>query len=91
MRSAAVALTLSMLSGAAFGAPRTETLRVSHMTCESCPFIVRHALLAVPGVSAAAVSFADKTATVTFDDARTDVAALTQATAAAGYPSEIVK
>lgn len=91
MRSAAVVLALSMLSGAAFAAPRTETLHISHMTCESCPYILRDTLLAVPGVSAAAVSFVDKTATVTFADARTDVAALTRATAAAGYPSEVVK
>lgn len=91
MRSIAIVLALAVLSGTALAATRTETLRVSHMTCESCPYIVRHALLAVPGVSAAAVSYADKTATVTFDDAKTDAAALTQATTDAGYPSEIVK
>jgi len=40
-------------------------------------------------VKAVAVSFADKTARVTYDDAETNVAALTRATANAGYPSAL--
>jgi mercuric ion binding protein len=48
-------------------------------------------LLAVLGVSSAAVSYADQTATVTFDDARTDTAALVKATTDAGYPSKLLK
>jgi mercuric ion binding protein len=91
MRLNALALALSLLSGTALAATRTETLKVSHMTCISCPYIVRHALLAVPGVSSAAVSYADKTASVTFDDARTDTAALVKATTNAGFPSELLK
>lgn len=91
MRSIVVVLALSMLSGMALAATRTETLKVSHMTCVSCPYTVRHALLGVPGVSAATVSYADKTATVTFDDTKTDVAALVRATTDAGYPSEALK
>jgi len=42
---------------------------------------------AVPGVSKAVVSYKDKTAVVTYDDTRADVAALTRATTEAGYPS----
>lgn len=91
MRFIVTFLALSLLSGTAFAAVRTEMLKVSHMTCSSCPYIVRHALLGVPGVSAATVSYADKTATVTLDDAKTDVAALVRATTAAGYPSEPLK
>ena len=41
----------------------------------------------MPGVINVAVSDKKKTATVTFDDAKTDVKTLTEATAAAGYPS----
>lgn len=91
MRSIILALALSLLSGTAFAAVRTETLKVSHMTCSACPYIVRHALLRVPGVSAATVSYAKKTATVTFNDAKTNVAALIHATTDAGYPSEPLK
>jgi copper chaperone CopZ len=57
------------------------------MYCAECPLIVRKSLEAVPGVSKAVVSYKDKTAVVTYDDARADVAALTRATTEAGYPS----
>jgi periplasmic mercuric ion binding protein len=45
----------------------------------------------VPGVAKAVVSYADKTAVVTFDDAKTAVPALINATTNAGYPSSAVK
>ena len=44
-------------------------------------------LEAVPGVAKADVSLKDKTAIVTFDDAKTNVHTLTNATTSAGYPS----
>lgn len=91
LNAAILAFALSLVSGTALAAARTETLKVSHMTCTSCPYIVHHALLAVPGVSSAAIFYADKTATVTFDDARTDTAALVKATTDAGYPSKLLK
>jgi mercuric ion binding protein len=57
------------------------------MYCADCPFIVKKSLEGIPGVARVAVSFKDKTATVTYDDARTDVKALSAATTNAGYPS----
>jgi periplasmic mercuric ion binding protein len=75
------------VSSTAFAGERTVTLAVRNMTCSACPFIVKSSLEAVPGVAKVAVSFADKTATVTFDDAKTAVQALTAATTNAGYPS----
>ena len=42
-----------------------------------------------PGVKDVSVSFRNKTANVTFDGARTNVAALTDATFEMGYPSEV--
>jgi mercuric ion transport protein len=72
---------------AALAAEKTVTLSVANMTCAACPYIVQKTLAAVPGVTAAKVSFEDKTATVTFDDGQTDVSALTAATNDAGYPS----
>jgi len=78
-------------NGLAAGAERpskaTITLAVKNMYCADCPFIVRKSLEAVPGVSKAVVSYKDKTAVVTYDDSRADVAALTRATTEAGYPS----
>ena len=65
----------------------TVTLAVKNMYCADCPFIVQKSLEAVPGVSKTVVSYKDKTAVVTYDDSRADVAALTHATTEAGYPS----
>jgi mercuric ion binding protein len=76
------------ISPAAFAAERTVTLAVQNMYCAACPFTVRKSLEAVPGVAKVVVSYADKTAIVTFDDAKTVVPALIAATTNAGYPSE---
>jgi mercuric ion binding protein len=76
------------LSGApAFAAIQQVTLAVPTMDCATCPVTIRVALMKVPGVTKANVSYAHRNARVTFDDAKTDVAALTKATEAAGYPS----
>lgn len=72
----------------AFAATRTVTLNVPGMTCPVCPITVRKALRQVPGVEKVDVRYAKREAIVTYDDARTNVAALTKATADAGYPSK---
>jgi mercuric ion binding protein len=68
-------------------AQRTVTLSVPSMDCDTCPITIRAAVLKVDGVSKAVVSYRQREARVTFDDARTSIAALTAATADAGYPS----
>lgn len=83
-------LSISLLLAAALpalAATKTVMLSIPSMTCPVCPITVKKALNAVPGVSKVDVSFAKKDAVVTFDDAKTSVAALTKATANAGYPS----
>ena len=70
-------------------AERTVTLGVENMYCAACPHIVRQTLTRVPGVQRVEVSYRARPATVTFDDARTGVAALTAATAEAGYPASL--
>ena len=85
---ASVALGFGLVaSSVALASERTVTLAVKNMYCADCPFIVKKNLEAVPGVAMAVVSFKDKTATVTFDDGKADVSALTNATTGAGYPS----
>jgi periplasmic mercuric ion binding protein len=76
-----------LTASTAFAAERTVTLAIQNMYCADCPFIVKKSLEGVPGVARVAVSFKDKTAIVTYDDARTDVKALSAATTNAGYPS----
>jgi periplasmic mercuric ion binding protein len=83
-----LAFALGVLaSSASFAAERTVTLAVQNMYCAACPGTMRKSLQAVPGVIKAVVSFADKTAIVTYDDVKTNVKALTSATTNAGYPS----
>jgi mercuric ion binding protein len=85
---AAALLGISLLaSSAAFAGEKTVTLAVQNMYCAACQFTVKSSLEAVPGVAKVVVSYADKTAVVTFDDAKTALSALTTATTNAGYPS----
>lgn len=78
---------ITLLSMPAWAAMQTVTLSVPGMTCAACPITVTVALNQVSGVSQVEVSYADLEAVVTFDDTRTSVEALTQATTNAGYPS----
>ena len=84
--SAAFALCL-LTPLAAFAAEQTVTLAVQNMYCAACPHTVKASLEAVPGVAKVAVSYRDKTAIVTYDDSKTDVKTLINATTDAGYPS----
>jgi mercuric ion binding protein len=78
-----------LASSAALAGEQTVTLRVENMYCSACPITVKSSLEAVPGVAEAVVSYAKKTAVVTFDDAKTAVPALINATTNAGYPSSV--
>ncbi len=84
---ALAAMVVSM--GSAWAAPATVTLSVPSMNCPVCPISVKKALMGVPGVQKAAVDFERLQATVTFDDSKTGIDALTRATRNAGYPSTL--
>lgn len=68
---------------------RTVILAVKGMFCGLCSPTVKKALSKVPGVIDAKVNFETQTATVMFDSAKTDIAALTKATTNAGFPSTV--
>jgi len=88
---AAVSLAATAFgAAAAIAAERTATLAIDNMYCEACPYIVKQSLARVPGVESVAVSFEQKTATVTYDDQKTTLDALTSATTQAGYPSKAI-
>jgi mercuric ion binding protein len=78
-----------LASSTALAGEKTVTLTVQNMYCSACPMTVKSSLEAVPGVAKAVVSYENKTAVVTFDDARTGVPALISATTNAGYPSAL--
>jgi mercuric ion binding protein len=73
----------------AVAAPQTVTLSVPGMTCAACPITVKQALSRVSGVDKIGVSLERKEVVVSFDDTKTNVAALTKATENAGYPSSV--
>jgi len=88
----ALPLVVSMMAApAAFAGERTITFAVDNMTCEACPYIVKSSMAAVPGVAKVAVSLKAKTATVIFDDAKTNPEAIAAASMNSGYPARPVK
>lgn len=89
MKKLFASLVLVAVTAPAWAATQTVTLSVPGMTCAACPITVKKALSRVEGVSEIDVSYARLEAVVTFDDIRTSVEDLTQATANAGYPSEL--
>ncbi|HVR81455.1 MAG TPA: mercury resistance system periplasmic binding protein MerP [Luteimonas sp.] len=89
-------LATILILGLAFAAPtwaaiKTVSLAVPGMTCATCPITVKRALNKVDGVTRVEVSYEKKEAVVTFDDAKTAVKTLTDATTNAGYPSTAKK
>jgi mercuric ion binding protein len=87
MLSIAAVLSLLAAPSTVSAAPRTVTLSVPGMTCAACPITIKKALLKVAGVQKVEVSYEKLEAIVTYDDAKTNVDALTNATKRAGYPS----
>ena len=79
----------TLVAAPAWAATQTVTLAVPGMTCAACPITVKKALTKVEGVTKAEVSYENREAIVTFDDAKTSVQALTKATEDAGYPSSV--
>jgi len=74
---------------AALAATQIATLSVPGMYCAVCPITVKKALEKVPGVTKATASLEKKEAVVTYDDAKTSVNKLLDATFEAGYPAEV--
>ncbi len=85
----ALSAAILLLASPAWAGPRTVTLNVPGMTCSACPITIKQALTKVAGVGKVDVDFEKREAVVTFDDAKTTIAALTKATKDAGYPSTL--
>ena len=76
LSTAAFAALMLLAAHGASAAERTVTLKVDNLFCATCPYIVKRTLSRIPGVTEVEVSCEEKTAVVTFDDRKTDVAAL---------------
>ena len=88
---AALVALAATVATPAWAAVQTVTLSVPGMTCAACPITVKKALSKVEGVNQVDVSFDKREAVVTFDDAKTTIQKLTEATTNAGYSSSAVR
>ena len=79
-----------LVAGPVLAATQTANLSVPTMSCASCPVTIKAALTKVPGVTSIKSDLAKRQTTIVYDDAKTDVAALSKATADAGFPSSPV-
>jgi len=91
MKKLFTALAFTVIVAPVWAAMQTVTLSVPGMTCAACPFTVKAALSKVEGVNKTSVSYEKLEAVVTFDDSKTSVQKLTQATTNAGYLSSVKK
>lgn len=73
--------TASTLAEVAFDVP--------DMTCGLCPVTVKAAMSGVEGVQSVEVDIYSRSATVIFDPALTNAAAIAEASAQAGYPAAV--
>ena len=87
---AALALfAITVVPHASFAGQKTVVLSVPGMNCSACPITVRKALEKVAGVQNVKATLEPPEASVTFDDAKTSIEKLTEATKRAGYPSSV--
>ena len=89
-KNASLILAL-LVAGPALAATQTATLSVPTMSCASCPVTIKAALTKVPGVASIKSDLAKRQTTIVYDDSKTDIAALSKATADAGFPSSPVE
>jgi mercuric ion binding protein len=89
MKKLLITTLLLIGSTTAFAKDVSVTLEIPSMNCVTCPITVKKALERVEGVKQAKVTFENKLAVVTFDDAMTSIDSLTEATKNAGFPSVI--
>lgn len=89
MKKTACGVLLALLvSGSAFAADKTETIKVSGWHCSGCAAKTESALLDVTGVRRAAADKKKSEVRVTFDDSKVKRADLEKAIAAAGFNPE---
>ena len=91
MKTLFASLALATAMAPASAATKTVTLSVPGMTCAACPITVKKALSKVEGVSGVQVTYEQREAVVTFDDTKTSVQALAEASGNAGYPASLKK
>ncbi|MFV2092446.1 MAG: cation transporter [Hyphomicrobiales bacterium] len=87
--SAALLIGSMMAVSPAGAGEKTVKLAVEGLYCPSCLYIVRESIAAVVGVTSVDVSGLDNSATVIFDDEKTSISVISQASTNAGYPASL--
>jgi len=90
MKKLIASLALIAMTTPVWAATKTVTLSIPGMIYAACPITVKKALTKVAGVTKGEASLDRREATITFDDTKADIDALTRATRDAGYPSSQV-
>jgi mercuric ion binding protein len=89
MKSRAFLLATALLSANAFPAPQETTLPVPGMTCAACPITIKRALSDVNGVERIEVNYPERQVVVYYEDTKTSLRSLIEATTKAGYPAHV--
>ncbi len=91
LKSIALASILTIGATVSFAAEQTVTLSVPGMYCASCPYIVKGAIAALPGIKSVEPSLEKRQAVVVFDDEAVKLADITAATENVGYESTVIE
>jgi mercuric ion binding protein len=83
--------TSMFVAPASIAAEQTIKLSVPGMSCASCPYIVKGSITMLDGIKNVEATMVDRTATVIFDDAVTNVVEIRKATEGVGYPSTVIQ
>lgn len=79
------------MSYALAGETRIAVMELQKIHCYGCLLTAQKVLQKVPGVEETKLNLEQKTATVTYDPAKTNTEALVNATANAGFPATVRK
>ena len=86
-----ILIVLIAVSVDVWAEPQTVILDLPTMNCAMCPITVKKALNKVDGVTRTDVSYEDKQAVISYDDALTNPDTLIEATTNAGYHSLLMR
>jgi len=94
MKFIKIVLTIFLITSfsiVAFAKEKEIELYIDNMTCPSCPFMVKKTLQKIDGVKEVETDYFSKTATVIFDDSKTNEDALIEASTNQGFPAEVLE
>lgn len=86
-RLSVAAVVFLQFASPGLASERSTVFVVENMTCALCPITVERAMRKVDGVRDVSIDFKARTATVVFEESRTNAGAIAEASLNAGYPA----